>query len=380
MATIESYETKAGKRYRVRYRTPDRRQTDERGFKTKQDAEAFAATVEVEKLTGSYVSPSAGRITLGEVAELWIAGKVNLSASTASRYRSALDVRILPTFRTKPIADLTRERLRRWVSEMSATSSAATVRKNVGVLSQILDQAVQDSRLVSNPASGLDLPKLEHEGGRYLTVHQVDLLAKAADRNALFVYVLAYCGLRFGEAAALTVADVNLERRRLRIHRSATVVDSKIVVSTTKSNQARDVPVPGFVVDLLRMRVKNCSPDALVFPDTRGGYLRAGNVRRRWWDKAVKTTAVPEGHAARAAAHGGVAGDPGANIKTLQRMLGHSSAALTLDRYGHLFDDDLGMIADRLHDLARPGSDSQDSSGECGQNVGTNEKEPPSRE
>jgi hypothetical protein len=46
MATIEPYETKAGKRYRVRYRTPGRGQTDKRGFKTKREAEAFAATVE----------------------------------------------------------------------------------------------------------------------------------------------------------------------------------------------------------------------------------------------------------------------------------------------------------------------------------------------
>ncbi|WP_211096892.1 Arm DNA-binding domain-containing protein [Arthrobacter echini] len=49
MATIESYETAGGKRYRVRYRRPDRKQTDKRGFRTKRDAEAFAATVEVSK-------------------------------------------------------------------------------------------------------------------------------------------------------------------------------------------------------------------------------------------------------------------------------------------------------------------------------------------
>ncbi|MGO4202955.1 tyrosine-type recombinase/integrase [Rhodococcus sp. TAF43] len=148
---------------------------------------------------------------------------------------------------------------------------------------------------------------------------------------------------------------------------------------STKSNQARDVPVPGFVVDLLRERVESCSPDALVFPDSRGGYLRAGNVRRRWWDKAVKATAVPEGltpHELRHTAASLVI-TAGANIKTLQRMLGHSSAALTLDRYGHLFDD-LGMIAKRLHNLARPGSESSDSSAECAQNVPSNEKEPPS--
>ena len=49
MATIESYQTADGKRYQVRYRTPQRTQTKRRGFKTKRDAQEFAATVELEK-------------------------------------------------------------------------------------------------------------------------------------------------------------------------------------------------------------------------------------------------------------------------------------------------------------------------------------------
>jgi hypothetical protein len=54
MATIESYETLTGaKRYMVRYRTPQRTQTKKRGFRTKRDAQEFAATVEVEKMTGT---------------------------------------------------------------------------------------------------------------------------------------------------------------------------------------------------------------------------------------------------------------------------------------------------------------------------------------
>ena len=57
MATIESYATAAGKRYQVRYRTPQRTQTKKRGFKTKRDAQEFAATVEVEKMAGQYVAP-----------------------------------------------------------------------------------------------------------------------------------------------------------------------------------------------------------------------------------------------------------------------------------------------------------------------------------
>lgn len=358
MATVSSYETGAGKRWEVRYRTPERRTTRKRGFTSKRQAQDFAATVEVEKITGSYVAPSAGRISFGDVAEKWIASKVNLSESTAARYRSALDVHLLPRFKTTPLADVTRERLRIWVADMAENRSASTTRTNVMVMSQILDQAVQDSRIVSNPCDGLDLPKLEHQERRYLTFEQVDLLAKAAGDHGLLVYVLGYCGLRFGEAAALTVSDVNVGRARLRIHRSATVVNSKIVVSSTKSNKGRDVPVPRFLVDMLTEHIDGKSAAELLFPDSRGGYMRAGNVRRRWWDAAVKESGVHEGLTLHEMRHtaASLAITAGANIKTLQRMLGHASAALTLDRYGHLFDDDLGMVADQLDKLARPQS------------------------
>ncbi|BBY35878.1 hypothetical protein MMAN_00120 [Mycobacterium mantenii] len=68
MATISRYQTSDGAtRYRVRYRTPDQRQTDKRGFATKKAAEAFAASVEVSKLRGEYVAPRDARVTLGEL-------------------------------------------------------------------------------------------------------------------------------------------------------------------------------------------------------------------------------------------------------------------------------------------------------------------------
>ena len=85
MATIEPYDTQAGRRWRVRYRRPDRRQTDKRGFKTKRDAQAFAATIETSKLRGAYVSPSDGRITVGELGEAWLARRTHVKPSTLRR-------------------------------------------------------------------------------------------------------------------------------------------------------------------------------------------------------------------------------------------------------------------------------------------------------
>lgn len=72
VATIEAYDTRAGRRYRVRYRTPDRRQTDKRGFTTKRDAERFARTVEVSKDRGEWIDPADTRVTVGVLGERWI--------------------------------------------------------------------------------------------------------------------------------------------------------------------------------------------------------------------------------------------------------------------------------------------------------------------
>src|SRR5271165_167955 len=86
MATISSYKTTGGQtRYRVRYRTPDHRQTDKRGFRTKRDAEQFAATVEVAMMRGEYVAPMLGRITVSELACGWLARKKQ--ATAPSHYR-----------------------------------------------------------------------------------------------------------------------------------------------------------------------------------------------------------------------------------------------------------------------------------------------------
>ena len=76
MATIERYTTASGAQlYSVRYRTPDHRTTRKRGFTTKRDAQMFAASVEVSKARGEYVSPSHARVSIGELGPAWLGGR-----------------------------------------------------------------------------------------------------------------------------------------------------------------------------------------------------------------------------------------------------------------------------------------------------------------
>jgi hypothetical protein len=74
MATISKYQTSTGATlYRVRYRTPDNRQTDKRGFATKREASDYLIGVENAKMTGAYVAPSSGRVTIGALGPDWLA-------------------------------------------------------------------------------------------------------------------------------------------------------------------------------------------------------------------------------------------------------------------------------------------------------------------
>ena len=102
MATVEPYSLGNGqRRYRVRYRTPDRRSTEKRGFTTKKAAQDWAATVEVSKMMGTYVPPSAGRVTVGEVAEGWLTSVGRLKATTKAARQSAWDHRVKPRWGTR---------------------------------------------------------------------------------------------------------------------------------------------------------------------------------------------------------------------------------------------------------------------------------------
>ena len=85
---------------------PDRRQTDKRGFKTKRDAEAFAVTVEVKKLTGEFVSNSAGRVTIGALAPDWLARKEQSTALSNFRMiESAWRNHVAPLWADRRVAD-----------------------------------------------------------------------------------------------------------------------------------------------------------------------------------------------------------------------------------------------------------------------------------
>ena len=121
MGSVTPYETSGGRRYRVRYRKPDHKQTDKRGFRTKRDAELFLASVEVAKNSGRYIDPTRARVSIGDWMNKWVETRTDLRRSTFDRIEGVVRLHIVPSLGPIAIGDLTRFDAQLWASKLTAT-------------------------------------------------------------------------------------------------------------------------------------------------------------------------------------------------------------------------------------------------------------------
>lgn len=356
----------------MRYRKPDRSQTDKRGFKTKREADLFLASVTVSKATGEYIDPAGGRITVGMLAAGWLASKrVELKPSSYSALACAWGVYVQPRWGGVPVASIPPSMVADWIVQLQAGTAISTKKKTQplaastvirahGVLAGVLDRAVADRRLPVNPARGVPLPRKPRSktDRHYLTHGQVELLAREARAHAVLVRFLAYSGLRWGEAIALRVGDVDLLRGKVHVRQNAPRVNGRYMLGTPKNHEARTVPVPAFLIVALRDQVRGRPLEEYVFgngktmvpvPTHRDGWFAHAKTRAHAADRQfpIALTLHDLRHTAAS-----LAVSARANVKAVQRMLGHASAAMTLDVYADLFDDDLDLVAHGL-DAAR---------------------------
>jgi integrase len=194
---------------------------------------------------------------------------------------------------------------------------------------------------------------------RFLTHEELALLAEKTDeRYRALVLVAGYTGLRSGELMALRRHHVDLLRRTISVTEQVQHIGGQLVVSAPKSAAGRrSVSMPRLVAEALDAHLRaleDQSVDALVFPAPEGGYLVAQNFRKRAWLPAVTAAGLAplRLHDLRHTC-ASLAIAAGADVKVLQRMLGHASAALTLDRYGHLMPGQAESVAERLDVMAR---------------------------
>ncbi|MGH2808574.1 MAG: tyrosine-type recombinase/integrase [Actinomycetota bacterium] len=339
--------------YKVRYRDPDRKERS-RTFHKKIDAEEFARSVETDISRGDYLDPSAGKVTLGHWAEEWLATTRHLKPKTQEGYEGIIRKHILPKLGNRSLSSVRPIDIRRFISEMvDAGYSASRVRQARHLLGMLFTAAVENRAIPSSPVVGVKIPREQRREMQVLTAEQVRAVAdNVSERYRALIYLLAYGGLRWGEAAALRRGKINVMRSRIEVSESVAETSKGLHYGATKTYQTRSVAIPAFLKDMLAEHLATFvdkGRDALVFTTEAGAPLRNNNWRSRVWEPALRDAGLPKVriHDLRHSCATLLIAQ-GAHAKAIQRHLGHSSIQITFDTYGHLLPDEQDRVADAL--------------------------------
>ncbi|MGJ0119954.1 tyrosine-type recombinase/integrase [Williamsia sp. MIQD14] len=369
----------AGRRWLARY-VDESGEERTQSFTRKVDAQSWLDDIAAAIRAGTYVSPQTGKISIAELYDQWSKAQGHIKQTTAATRAVTWSAYVRPHWEDVAVKDVQPSHVRAWVHGLKEGGAGPeTIENALGVFRMICRMALDDRRIPRNPCDGVKAPRREHRARGYLNHPQVELLAEAmpTDLDASVVRFLAYTGLRWGEMAALRVENFDLARRRLNIRQAVAEVRGQLVWSTAKNHERRSVPYPAFLADELVAMIRHKGRDEQVF--SRGGsvVLRVSTWRPRVFKPAVDR-AIAQANELRSAqmlqglaeltaefpivtphdlrhTAASLAISAGANVKAVQTMLGHKSAALTLDTYADLFPDDLEAVAaalDRARDSA----------------------------
>jgi len=337
------------------------------------EAQEYAAAMEDDIRRGRYRDPRQELRVLDDVAGEWLASKVDLKPGTAGRYARELRLYILPKWGGMTLRELRPDMLQEWVGQLmdggylaalpdgrdSKPLSARSIRNIVKVvLKGIFDYAVSNGWIGENPVDRVTVPKIVSDDDMvFLSVREVELLADEAEKigkpvDGLLVRWQAYTGCRIGESLALKVGDVDADRRRARIGRTWTDDGhGGSMLGTPKNGKARNIAIPRFLMPQIKAQMDGMGDDDWLFRATRGGNVWTNTWRTRIWNKAVKAAGMEDAgvtiHSLRHT-YASFAIAQGADVKTLQMQLGHSSPSITLNTYTALWPERLDDVADAI--------------------------------
>jgi integrase len=343
--------------WKARYRAPDGKERS-RSFERKIDAERWLTERERERNRGEWVDPALGKVTIAEWSERYLRTKQHLKPYTLAGYDSLLRNQVLPAFGDVPINRIQPIQVREWVADLYAAGlSASRTRQAYYLLRGMLKYAVESDYLVRNAAEGADLPRQPRREMHFLSAEELQWLAEVTrPPYGTLILLLGYGGLRWGEAISLRRSRCDLLRDRVEVTESLAEVNGKWHFGETKTYQQRMVVLPAFLKERLAAHLAtevDGDLRALVFTSPTGKPIRHGWFYTRVWKTALEEAGLPNDVRIHDLRHtsASLLISQGVHPRAVQAHLGHSSIAVTMDRYGHLFPSEFEAIGEKLEAL-----------------------------
>lgn len=338
-------------RFKVRWRVNG--QARSKTFDTLEQATEFRLQIESDVFVGRAVTE---RMRLSTWAESWYANRLGLRETTRVRNLSLYHNHIKHGLGNVFLDDLTTPIIQSFITSLTKKKSGkdkflapTTIREIYQELDKCLTAATHARLLRDNPCHGITLPKVEHQDMHFLNQLEVKQLAESIDpRYSALIYVLAYAGLRIGEAAALTPADIT--DKGISVSKSTSEVQGKLITNHPKTKAGRRIiPIPQFIVQTLEDHM-SAYPGDYVFTGRDGGQIRSNVFRQRQFKTARDKINRPELriHDLR---HTAVSFwiDQGVDLLRIKKWAGHTNSTFTLDRYGHLIEESHDQILAKLN-------------------------------
>lgn len=332
--------------WRVRWREASRNRA--RSFDRRADAARFETEVRRRQQTGDLPPIEGGRETLAEFAEKWwkTYAVPNLAPKTLRIYAELWDRHVAPRLGATALRELTPELIAGFRADLTAAGVGdPTVRKTLALLQGVLQRAVEWRRIDSNPAKAVRKPPqrktrvVDLPSAVAVEKMRAGLRARSRTRDATLVCVLAYAGLRPGEALALEWRHIR--ERTILVEQAVTFGEAK----ETKTGQTRTVRLLApLASDITEWRRASGRPGAssLVFPGREGKPwtdTTYRNWRRRVYGPAAKAAGLD---AARPYflrhLFCSLLLAEGASVVEVARQAGHAPA-MTLSTYGHVIEE-----------------------------------------
>ncbi|TNM68120.1 site-specific integrase [Streptomyces sp. NP160] len=346
--------------WRARYRDEHGKEHS-RHFSRQVDAKRWLDEVTTQVMTGAYVDPAKGRVTLAAFYAEWAERQ-----DWASGTRRAMDLAMTDcTFTTVQLSRVRLSHAEQWVKSMSSRGlMPGTVRTRVNNVHSVVRAAMRDRHLALDPMQNLKLPRRRRAevAMRLPEPEEVAAILSAADpMTRVMVLLAAFAGLRAGELYGLQVGDVDFLKRVIKIRRQLQRVNGGgVEESPPKFGSERDVYVPeellAEVAAYVSAHRRGDRPARWVLVAPGGEPLHANTGGHRWRRAcAVAGVTGLRLHDLRHFFASGLIAQ-GIDVVAVQRALGHQSAKVTLDTYSHLWpsaEDRTRAAAKALLDTVR---------------------------
>lgn len=281
--------------------------------------------------------------TVAHYQQVW-ERETTVAPQTLATARATWRNHVAEEFGALPVIEVTKQHIRTWVAELrGAGCSDAVVQASVVQLSRVMQTAVDHNAVPVNPVRGAGVGASKagrvHAIANALSVDQVMAIVRVIDsRFTLLVKFLAFTGVRSGEAYALRVSDLDLNRGQVWVGGSLSRVGG-MHTKETKTGAGRVVALVPSLVDDLREHVRGKRPGDFVFTGAEGQPVHAGNFRKRQWKPAVakarRSVELPERVVVHDLRHffASWALSSGFPLVTVSQQLGHASVTTTANIY-----------------------------------------------